>query len=177
MERATKAIDTAIVLLLGAGTVLGGVGASLIGHSDAQPFFAACIGCFGFAVVLFGYHFGIHPAIVRLDEWRVSFLSKHRAGRSEARRSEPEVERPSPKLEIVSAVYGAANIWRDVTLHVRSQVGNDGVLTMAVTNDNLGGDPIYGFAKSLVIEYDAGFGPRRITHSEGDNVVVPPPGG
>jgi len=58
------------------------------------------------------------------------------------------------ELSIISAKYGALDRWIDVTEKVREQIDNN---TLEITASNaIAGDPIYGVAKTLNLEYTLG---------------------
>ena len=58
------------------------------------------------------------------------------------------------ELSIISAKYGALDRWIDVTEKVREQI-DDNTLEITVSNA-IAGDPIYGVAKTLHLEYTLG---------------------
>jgi hypothetical protein len=58
-------------------------------------------------------------------------------------------------LTILYARYGAGSIWKDVTPLLRAKV-QAGILRLAVTNDELGGDPVPNVLKSIEVTYSRG---------------------
>jgi hypothetical protein len=58
-------------------------------------------------------------------------------------------------IAILSAKYGAGDSYKDVTGIVKSisTAASSGRLSLVVNNDNLGGDPIKGIKKELVVTY------------------------
>jgi len=63
-------------------------------------------------------------------------------------------------LIIHSAKYGAKDKWNDVTQLLRSKI-SAGRVELRVSNENLGGDPVPGVVKELVLDYS--YGGKRST--------------
>jgi hypothetical protein len=59
--------------------------------------------------------------------------------------------KPPTELRILSAKYGARNKWIDVTMQVRQKINNS-TLAIRAGND-IAGDPLFGVAKTLRLEY------------------------
>lgn len=54
---------------------------------------------------------------------------------------------------VISAVYGARDKWIDVTEEVKEKIESEGEVKSC---NRLGGDPIYGVKKSMIIKYEIG---------------------
>lgn len=84
---------------------------------------------------------------------------------------------PAPSYDngilILSAGYGAANRFVDVTRILQARQAPDGSLQMNVTNDTMGGDPFRGPDKVLKVDYQ--FQGRNLHKEvrEGDRLVLP----
>lgn len=73
---------------------------------------------------------------------------------------------------IRDARYGARDSWADVAEILRAKI-QAGKLRVAVTNEELGGDPIPGVEKTLEINYTVGSKPYSKTVRERDILFVP----
>lgn len=79
-------------------------------------------------------------------------------------------------LIITKATYGAGDVQKDVTSLLQQQV-HGATLAFRVTNDGLGGDPIFGKPKTLFVRYQTGKGlsASEVTVREGDMLQIPAP--
>lgn len=76
-------------------------------------------------------------------------------------------------LSIIAAVYGANETWNDVKNLVIQQARGDRI-SMHVTNDSLGGDPIYGLVKTLKVTYTVGGAEQQsVEAAEGGHLSIP----
>lgn len=75
-------------------------------------------------------------------------------------------------LVILKATYGAGETQRDVKDLVESKIQN-GRLDFQAQSDQLGGDPVFGQAKTLYIQYDTGGGVVEKSFKEGEHVSLP----
>lgn len=76
------------------------------------------------------------------------------------------------ELRVLRATYGGQGKFSDVTQRLQSQVSG-GRLNVTVTNDNMGGDPIYGVVKNLYIRYVCGGRDIEKTIGEGNTLSIP----
>lgn len=75
-------------------------------------------------------------------------------------------------LSVVRAAYGAGTTQRDVTQLLQAQVrGNQ--LTIEVGNHTLGGDPIFGKAKTLYVRYRKSGSEFAVSAAEGETLRIP----
>lgn len=79
--------------------------------------------------------------------------------------------RQAPVLEITNATYGSQQKQIDVTQTLRQMIAND-KLTIKASND-IWGDPHFGAAKSLVINYRLGQKTRQTVILEGVTHTIP----
>ena len=78
-----------------------------------------------------------------------------------------------PELTIISAKYGVANLWHDVTVEVRTKIQGE-TLSLLVSNQELGTDPVPNVVKSLIVEYRVGNqSPQSKTVVEHDLLTIP----
>jgi hypothetical protein len=89
----------------------------------------------------------------------------------ETKAQTPEVK-PVPVLEILAARYHSKGIIRDVKEKVIEHVKN-GVLNLAVDNNELGVDPLYGAPKTLSIVYKYNDEIKALEIIEGQTVILP----
>ena len=76
-------------------------------------------------------------------------------------------------LSILRATYGAGETWVDVKELIVPNV-KGGRITMDVTKETMGGDPIYGLVKVLKITFTVGTGqPTSVEVPEGGQLAVP----
>ncbi len=83
----------------------------------------------------------------------------------------PGLVEVSADLQIVSARYGFGDKWVDVTDVLRNRV-RGGTLVVRASN-SLAGDPIYGVAKQLKVEYETGGKVYSTIVREGDILRIP----
>ncbi|MCC6487147.1 MAG: M48 family metalloprotease, partial [Candidatus Hydrogenedentes bacterium] len=81
--------------------------------------------------------------------------------------------KPAGTLTILSAVYGAADSWVDLTEILNQRIQND-TLEVQITNE-LGGDPVYGSPKQLNVHYRVGDKTYVITVDELEMLRLPEP--
>ena len=77
-------------------------------------------------------------------------------------------------LEILEALYGAQNTYRDVRTYIKASISG-GQVDMRVGNSTLGGDPIFGFPKTLYVRYRSSLGEFEATILEGETLRIPVP--
>ena len=77
-------------------------------------------------------------------------------------------------IEILEALYGAADTYRDVRTFIEASISG-GQVDMRVGNSTLGGDPIFGFPKTLYIHYRSSLGEFEATIPEGGTLRIPDP--
>jgi hypothetical protein len=77
-------------------------------------------------------------------------------------------------IVIHRAVYGAKDVEVDVTEAVRQRMAGDRI-EMIVTNENLGGDPIKGLNKSLLVEFSISGKRGQVRVFEGQVLLLPLP--
>jgi hypothetical protein len=76
-------------------------------------------------------------------------------------------------LSILRATYGAGEKWVDVKGLILREI-KAGRIAMDVTNDTMGGDPIYGLVKALKITYTVGTDqPKTVEVPEGGQLSIP----
>jgi hypothetical protein len=81
---------------------------------------------------------------------------------------------PPSGLVISRASYGAGSTTKDVTALVKSKIAG-GKISLAVSNASMGGDPLVGASKTLVVEYSYG-GQKQVARvPEGQVLTLPPP--
>lgn len=86
--------------------------------------------------------------------------------------SEKLTKNPFRILQIISAKYGKNNKFNDVTKLLQSKI-TDGSISLKVTNDTMGGDPIKGTHKELIVDYlYEGRADKRHV-SENDYLILP----
>lgn len=80
-----------------------------------------------------------------------------------------------PELTIIRAKYGAGNVWQDVTAQVRTKIqGDSETLSLLVSNQELGNDPVPNVVKSLIVEYKVGSqSPQSKTVAENHLLTIP----
>jgi hypothetical protein len=76
------------------------------------------------------------------------------------------------ELSILSAEYGAGNHVMDVTQQLNNKITNNSI-SIQVSNAEMGGDPAYGFQKTLSITYSYMNQKNTTTVKEGDYLVIP----
>jgi hypothetical protein len=81
-------------------------------------------------------------------------------------------QRGTPRLQILTANYGAQNRFNDVRQLLQSRVRNDR-LDFRVTNASMGGDPSRGASKTLRINYDWGGVGYEVSARENQRVSIP----
>jgi hypothetical protein len=141
-------------------------------------------------------YFGIHPLLVHLDAWRIDTLSALRSTRDAAairnqsaraaklaaaplpNPATASVRTPTPTpsgpLSIISAVYGAGTTWVDVKQYLVPLIAEGRWVVINVDNDAFGGDPIYGWPKSLKVSYTVGSSAEMtIDVPEGGQLSIP----
>jgi hypothetical protein len=93
---------------------------------------------------------------------------------SEQQAPEEEMER-AKSVVILSAKYGAADTYRDVTgiLKAILAAASTGRFQFTVNNDTLGGDPLKGIIKELLITYSYEGETRSITVREFEELSLP----
>jgi hypothetical protein len=93
---------------------------------------------------------------------------------SEQRGPQEDVEQ-AKSVAILSAKYGAGDTYRDVTgiLKAISAAASTGHLSLVVTNDTLGGDPLKGIIKELLVTYSYEGKTRSITVREFEELSLP----
>jgi hypothetical protein len=84
-----------------------------------------------------------------------------------------KLEAPN-EVVIYRASYGAGSVMKDVTALVKSKIV-DKKISLTVSNTTLGGDPIYGAHKVLVVEYSYGKQHQTVQLPEGGVLALPPP--
>lgn len=81
--------------------------------------------------------------------------------------------RPVPKeLEILSAQYGAQDQWLDVSTQIQNMI-QDNQLSVYASN-NLAGDPLFGFPKTLKVEYILDGEKHTVQVEESMKLTIPP---
>jgi hypothetical protein len=80
---------------------------------------------------------------------------------------------PAESLRITKAMYGDGRRMRDVAALLTSRVTANR-LELAVTNENLGGDPAPAVKKSIVVDYEYNGQPASVTIAEGQTLLLPP---
>jgi hypothetical protein len=80
---------------------------------------------------------------------------------------------PAETLRITKAMYGDGRRMRDVASVLAGRISGNR-LEMAVTNENLGGDPAPAVKKSIVVDYEYNGQPSSVTVAEGQTLVLPP---
>ena len=80
-----------------------------------------------------------------------------------------------PELTIIRARYGVGNLWHDVTAQVRTKIqGESETLSLLVSNQELGIDPVPNVVKSLIVEYTVGNqSPQSKTVVENHLLTIP----
>jgi hypothetical protein len=76
------------------------------------------------------------------------------------------------RLRIVLARYGAANKFADVRGRLAELVKDDRV-SLVVTNQTMGGDPVVGKSKSLEVRYEFDGRPYQVTVAENKMLAIP----
>ena len=76
-------------------------------------------------------------------------------------------ENDKNEITILSAKYGADEKWVDVTAKVKDLFDKKEIIK---SGNRLGGDPIFGTKKSLVIEYNINGDTQTKTFKEGSQV-------
>ncbi len=84
------------------------------------------------------------------------------------------VSAEKPALTILSAVYGAAQSWKDVASVLSTKIEN-GRLLVPVTNGELGPDPLPDVKKRLEVVYSHGGQTHRTTVPENETLSIPEP--
>jgi hypothetical protein len=75
-------------------------------------------------------------------------------------------------LQIIRGFYGVQGRTADVTEHLRRR-SRDGVLTLLVTNNELGGDPVPGADKILIVVYRFRGQETATAAREGNTLTIP----
>jgi hypothetical protein len=109
-----------------------------------------------------------HGLIIELDDL---VLDGYMVAELKSLETKAEVK-PVPVFEILTARYHSKGIIRDVKEKVIEHVKN-GVLNLAVDNNELGVDPLYGAPKTLSIVYKYNDEIKVIEVAEGQTVVLP----
>jgi len=79
---------------------------------------------------------------------------------------------PADDFRITKAVFGAGGSWRDVTDVLQKHVsGGTLILDIRQPFGELGGDPAFGFVKSLIVEYRADGESHRVAMKESSPVA------
>jgi hypothetical protein len=77
-------------------------------------------------------------------------------------------------LTILSAVYGAAQSWKDVASILSARI-EDGKLLVPVTNEELGPDPLPNVEKRVEVAYSHGGRTYRKVVAENETLSIPEP--
>lgn len=74
---------------------------------------------------------------------------------------------PNKKLQIAKAKCGAENSWRDVTAYLQSKIKRN-KLSVSISQPfrEIGGDPIFGVRKRLIVNYKFEGKSRRLSLTE-----------
>jgi hypothetical protein len=160
--RFSKAIEVLVVIGAGAAAVLATVGEST--KNPAGWFVAAALslGVPAFVAVIY---FLVHPLFVAADRFRSAKLGNPTGTKVRKRK-------PRGPLVVERALYGAGDAMADVTPIVAPLVSGD-LLTVAVTNEVLGGDPAPNVVKKLIIGYTLDGVPRHQGFLEGTVAELP----
>lgn len=103
--------------------------------------------------------------LLKTDDWKAKWIE----GTGYIEKKNP----PSPvSLSILNAVYGSTGAETNVTSILSSLVKNN-CLSVNVDNTTLGGDPCFGKAKRLVVEYELGGKRLKKTVDEGAALSIP----
>ena len=78
----------------------------------------------------------------------------------------------APNLQVIDAQYGANNKFNNVTGLLQSKIQADS-LSMIVTNETMGGDPIKGPDKSLIVKYQYQGQTNTVSVKEGGTLRLP----
>ena len=78
----------------------------------------------------------------------------------------------SSDLTILVGRYGADGVFADVRQLLQQAVANN-ALTMKVGNHTMGGDPIFGVVKDLLVQYSTSAGSFEVTVEEGGTLSIP----
>ena len=78
----------------------------------------------------------------------------------------------SSDLTILVGRYGADGVFADVRQLLQQAVTNN-VLTIEVGNHTMGGDPIFGVVKDLLVQYSTSAGSFEVTVEEGGTLSIP----
>ncbi len=124
--------------------------------------------------------------MVHLDGWRIKKLVTFRAKKAAtivrgvaAAAAVPLPVSATPVLEpgslnIIDAVYGAGTTWVNVKHFIDPCIAKGKWVTMNVTNEAFGGDPIFGCPKTLKVTYSVGgAAPITIEVPEGALLSIP----
>jgi hypothetical protein len=86
-----------------------------------------------------------------------------------------EASQQADYIAILSAKYGAGDSYKDVTgiLKSVSIAASSGRLSLVVNNENLGGDPMKGVIKELVVTYSYAGRTQSITVREREELSLP----
>jgi photosystem II stability/assembly factor-like uncharacterized protein len=81
----------------------------------------------------------------------------------------------SSDLTILVAKYGAEGVFSDVRELLQQQVSENS-LQIHVRNDTMGGDPIFGVSKNLLVQYATSAGSFEVTVPEWETLRIPDSG-
>lgn len=74
---------------------------------------------------------------------------------------------PNKRLQISKAKCGAESSWRDVTAYLQSKIkGNKLSVSISQPFREIGGDPIFGVRKRLIVDYKLEGKSRRLSLTE-----------
>jgi len=105
-------------------------------------------------------------------ELRALFLAAQRSARGAEKAYQSILDALSSSLTIESATYGINDQVLDVAPILRSKIV-DGLIELAVNNDNLGGDPAPGIPKRLEVTYTHGGERKTVPVNENDILRLP----
>ena len=159
-DRTTRAVEVFIGIAMTGSLILAGIGGVTATRNvpgNAQPWFAWAVVVFGLAAFGAIFYFVLHPGFMALDAYRVRKVAEARNRRAAALRLSPSAASPvvvvgSQVLTIVAAVYGAEPTWMEVAETIRGAVVDDR-LSLLVSNDTFGRDPVLNTPKTLRVSY------------------------
>ena len=179
-NRVDKLVELTTFILLALGGVLADAGFHA-GTSGRGWFFVSGL-AFGLAVYVPLSYFVLHPLFVRLGSWRANFLVRQDARRA----SIPRRSKRSHFRKVISDLVSDAGLavtgaWYgpiqggggvDVSAIVGAKIDN-GRLHFTVSNDELGGDPVEGSRKHLILNWTLDGNAHQNIVKEDDEVHIP----
>jgi len=106
--------------------------------------------------------------LLKPDDWKAKWIE----GTGYPEKKTPANSTAPAALKIIKAVYGADGAGKDVTSILAGMVKNNS-LAVAAANGTFGGDPAYGKAKKLSVEYELGGKHLTKTVEENGTLSIP----